>query len=134
MKNNACKRISTDQKAQSTEQLSSRSQPRWIENLSRIYQPDRKFLDGSRIYLAGIEIESQESRWIEIAITFIEKRSSRGSIDSLAVKRYRDCLKTVFQRIEKYRHECNQTSYLTKYPNSILNSQKHLSSRKMLSI
>ena len=38
----------------------------------------------------AIEIESQESRWIEIAITAIEKRSSRGSIDSLVVERYRE--------------------------------------------
>ena len=47
-KNNACKRVSTNQEA--VKLLSSRSQPRWIENLSRIYRPDRKFLDESRIY------------------------------------------------------------------------------------
>ena len=38
----------------------------------------------------AIEIESQESRWIETAITAIEKRSSKNSIDSLAVERYRE--------------------------------------------
>ena len=50
------------------------SQPRWIENLSRIYQLDRKFLDGSRICREAIEN----------AI----KRKSKGSIDRPAVKRY----------------------------------------------
>ena len=37
----------------------------------------------------AIEIESQ---WIKIAITAIEKRSSRGLIDSLAIKRYREAI------------------------------------------
>ena len=36
---------------------------------------------------AAIEIESQESRWIEIVITAIEKGSLKGSIDSLAIER-----------------------------------------------
>ena len=74
------------------EKLSSKSQPRWIENLSRIYQPNRKFLNGSRICRAAIEIESKESRWIEIAITVIKKRDSRGLIDSLSVDRYREAV------------------------------------------
>ena len=49
-------------------------------------------------------------------------------------KSCRDCLKTVFQRREKYRHECNQTCYSIKDPNNILNSQKNLLTRKMSSI
>ena len=60
----------------------------WIESC-RAY---RNFLDGSSSCRAAIEIESQESRWIEIAITAIEKRSSRGSIDSLAVERYQEAV------------------------------------------
>ena len=35
----------------------------------------------------AIETNSQKSRWIKIAIIAIEKGSSRGSIDSLAVER-----------------------------------------------
>ena len=58
--------------------------------------PQQKGLDGSRSSQASIEhIETSsmdreaiefESRWIKIAITAIEKRSSKGSIDSLAVE------------------------------------------------
>ena len=84
MKNNACKRISIDQKAQSTEQLSSRSQPRWIENLSRIYRPDRKFLNRDKV---------QKARWIKIVLTYIEKEDQRSSIDSLVVERYQEAVK-----------------------------------------
>ena len=39
---NACKDILFDRGG--VENLSRRSQPQWIENLSRIYRPDRKFL------------------------------------------------------------------------------------------
>ena len=71
VKNNACKRISTDREA--VEQLSSKSQPQWIKQLSSIYREDRKFLDGQRIYREAIDI----------AI----KKAQKGSIDSLAVER-----------------------------------------------
>ena len=47
----------------------------------------------SRLILKNLEIESQESRWIEFMITAIKKRSSRGSIDTLVVKRYREAVK-----------------------------------------
>ena len=40
----------------------------------------------------AIEIESQEARWINIVITAIKKRSLKGSIDSLVVKRYREAI------------------------------------------
>ena len=36
----------------------------------------------------AIGTNSQKIRWIEIAITVVEKGRSRGSIDSLAVERY----------------------------------------------
>jgi len=65
---------------------------RWIEKLSSIYQASKNFLDGSSSYREAIKIESQESRWIEIAITTIEKGSSKGSIDSLVVERYREAV------------------------------------------
>ena len=52
------------------------------------------------------------------------------SIDSLAVESYRDYLKTVFQRREEHRYECNQACYSTKDPNNILSSKNHLSIKK----
>ena len=68
---------------------------RWIERC-----PQESDLDGSRSYPVAIketetfsmdreaiETNSQKSRWIEIAIIAIEKGSSKGSIDSLAVER-----------------------------------------------
>ena len=67
---------------------------RWIKRC-----PKESDLDGSRSYPASIkeienflmdreaiETNSQKSRWIEIAIIAIEKGSSKGSIDSLAVE------------------------------------------------
>ena len=44
----------------------------------------------------AVETNSQKSRWIKIVITTIEKGSSIGSTDSLAIERYRDA-------IERYR-------------------------------
>ena len=44
--------------------------------MSRIYQPDRNFLDGSRSYQDKV----QKARWIENAISSIENRSPRDSI------------------------------------------------------
>ena len=37
-------------------------------------------------------IDKYATRWIEITITTIEKRCSRGSTDSLAVERYREAV------------------------------------------
>ena len=39
-------------------------------------------------------------------------------------------LKNSFSIREKHKHECNQICNSTKDPNNILNSQKHLSTRK----
>ena len=93
MKNNACKRILTNREA--IKQLSGRSQPQWIESLSRIYLLDKKFLDESRICQEAIETNSQKLRWIEITITAVEKGRSRGSKDSLAVERYQEAVEIV---------------------------------------
>ena len=57
--------------------LSTAKVPWWIEILSRIYRPDRKFLDGSRSYRNKV----QKAWWIEYVIRSIEKRSPKGSID-----------------------------------------------------
>ena len=64
----------------------------WIGKLSSIYRASRNFRDGSSSCRATIKIESQESRWIEIAIIAIKKGSSTGSIDSLVVERYREAV------------------------------------------
>ena len=40
----------------------------------------------------AVEPDSQQPQWIKIAITTIEKGSSRGSIDSLAVERYQEAV------------------------------------------
>ena len=50
-----------------------------------------------------------------------------GSIDSNLLKAIEKLLrwaKTVFQRREKHKHECNQACYPTKDPNNMLNSKK----------
>ena len=54
-----------------------------------IYRAYRNFLDGSRSCRADVKIESQ---WNEIVITAIEERSSRASIDSLAIERYQEAV------------------------------------------
>ena len=40
----------------------------------------------------AIETNSKKPRWIEIVITAIEKGSSIGSTDSLAIERYQDAV------------------------------------------
>ena len=64
-----------------------KKKPRNLDG-SRIYRPDRNFLDWSRICREAIETSSRKLWWIEIALTSIEKGRSRGSIDSPAVERY----------------------------------------------
>ena len=108
--------------------------PRWIEQLSRIYRPNRNFLNGSRICRKAIETNSRKLRWIEDVLRSVKKRSPRVSIVSYlsrSVKKLLSLIKTVFQRREKHINECNQASYSTKYSNNILSFQKHLSTRKM---
>ena len=101
--------------------------------LSRIYRPDRNFLNGFRIYREAIETNSRKLQWIENAIRFVKKSSPRVSIDrnlSRAIEKLSSLIKSVFQRGEKHRNECNQACYTTKDPNNILDSQNHLSTRK----
>ena len=75
------------------QELSTAKWPQWIEQLLRIYQVVKKFLNGSRIYGAAIETNSQKLQWIEIALTFVEKGRSKISIDSLAIERCREVQK-----------------------------------------
>ena len=63
---------------------------------SKVTSMDREAIE----YLSSIQ---KLPRWIEIMITSIEKRSSRGSIDSLAVKRYRKLLRLLKNSFSKKR-------------------------------
>ena len=81
------RRSSTDQEA--IELLLSRNQHRWIENLSKIYRLDRKFLDGSRSYREELQI----SRWIENVLTFVEKRRKIGLTDRNLSRIYWEAVK-----------------------------------------
>ena len=84
--------------------------PRWIELLSRIYRPNKNFLNGLRIYPEAIETNSRKLQWIENAIRFVKKSSPRVSIDrnlSRAIEKLSSLIKSVFQRGEKHRNECN---------------------------
>ena len=53
----------------------------------------------------AIEPNSQKLRWIEIVITAVEKGRSRGSIDSLAIERYRETVETA--QIQFFKEEKN---------------------------
>ena len=48
-------------RSKSVKDLSTAKIPRWIEKLSRIYGPDRKFLDGSKKLLRIYRKETQKS-------------------------------------------------------------------------
>ena len=82
--------IDIDELSSSYREVSTANKLRWINKLSSIYQASRNFLNGSSSCWEAIKIESQESQWIEIMITAIVKGSSKGSIDSLVVERYRE--------------------------------------------
>ena len=60
----------------------------WMEELLRVVHSKVTSMDQE-----AIETNSQKLRWIENAITTIEKGRSRSSIDSLVVERYREAVK-----------------------------------------
>ena len=106
-------------------ELSKAKKLRWIKQLSSIYWADRKFLDGSRICIEAIETNSKKFWWIEIVLTSVEKGRSKVLIDSKllrVVEKLLRCAKTVFQRREKHKNECNQACYSTKDPVNIISS------------
>ena len=105
--------IAIEELSSNYREVSTANKVRWIEKLSSIYRAYRNFLDGSSSYLASIKIESQESRWIEIVITAIEKESSKGSIDSLAIKRYQEAV------------EIASKQFFKKEKNTDMNAIKH---------
>ena len=85
--------------------------------------PQQSDLDGSSNYQESIELtktslidreaidpDSQKPRWIEIAITAIEKRSLRGSIDSLAIERCREAVKITQKQFCKEEKNTNMNA------------------------
>ena len=50
--------------------------------MSRIYQLDRKLLNGSKNLSRIYREETQKARWIEIPLRSVEKRRKKGSIDA----------------------------------------------------
>ena len=99
------------------ENISRRSQPRWIENLSRIYRPDRKFLDGLKKPSRFYQQELQKSRWIKIALTIVEKRRKRGSIEESLSRIYQKDVELEEKEFSKKgkTQEMNATSKLLKH-------------------
>ena len=99
--------------------------------------PQQSDLDGSSNYSESIEHTETTSMDQNCDNSYRERKLKRLNIQPSyreVLRSCRDCLKIVFQRKEKHRYECNQTCYSTRDPKKILSSQKHLSSRKMLSI
>ena len=64
------------------EKLSSSYRAEANLNGSNNYWVDKKFLDGLRICREAIETNSRKLRWIEIALTSVEKGRSKISMDS----------------------------------------------------
>ena len=64
-------------------------------------------------------------------ITVIEKGSLKGSIDSLAIERYREAVKIAQKQFFKEEKNTYMNAIKhTKDPNNILSSQKHFSTGK----
>jgi len=114
---------------ESVKNLSARQKvSQWIEQLSRSYWE-----------------KLQITQWIEIALTSVNKRRKRVSIDSNLSRICREAIeldknkkinkiknKNNFSKRKKtHRNECNQANYSTKDPNNMLSFQKHLSTRKI---
>ena len=102
----------------------------FVENLST----RQKFLDGSRSY----RDKFQKARWIKIALTSVEKRSPRGSIDKNLLRICWEAVeleeKKVFQREEKH-IEMNATSKLLNHrSNQHVKLSKTSLNKKMQSI
>ena len=82
-------------------EVSTAKWPQWIEKLSSIYWAYRNFLDRSRSCWEAIQKNSQKLQWIKIAITAVEKGGSRGSINSLSIKKLLRCSKNSFSKKRK---------------------------------
>ena len=86
---------------------------------SRSYQESIEHTETSSMDREAIETNSQKLQWIKIAKTAVEKRRSRGSIDSLAVKRYREAI------------EIAQKQFFREEKNTDMNAIKHTTQPKI---
>jgi len=111
--------IAIEELSSSYQEVSTANKLRWIKKLSSIYRAYWNFLDGSSSCRAAINIESQESRWIEIAIIIIKKGSSKGSIDSLAIERYWEVV------------EIDKKKFFKEEKNTDMNATKHATQPKI---
>ena len=103
-----------------------------VEVLSRAVHSKETLMD--RTTIEPTESFSMDREFVEKLSRQILK-SFNGSrlrlLLSRGVEKLSRCAKTIFQRREKHKNECNQACYSTKDPINILNSQKHLSPRKI---
>ena len=108
---NACKGISIDRGG--VENLSRRSQPRWIENLSRMCWADKE--------------HKILARWIDFFVEKLSRSNPEISIEEVFVeilsKSYQGCKKEVFQGGKTHKMRKQQDGYSTIDPINILSSQ-----------
>ena len=110
-KRNACKGISVDREG--VKNLSRRSKPRWIENLSRICQIDKdhKIL----------------ARSIDLSVEKLSRSNPEISIEEVSVeilsRSYQGCRKEVFQGGKTHKMRMQQDGYSNKHPSNMLSTQ-----------
>ena len=114
MKNNSCKRVSTDRKAV---EMLSRENPevsidRWsIENLSS-RQRAQKISSMDREAIENLLRRNPKPRWIEILSRSVDKRRKKGLIEENLSRICREVVEleeNVFSKGEKtHKDECNK--------------------------
>ena len=93
--------------------LSSKNQPRWIENLSRMCREDREY----KIL----------ARWIDLSIKKLSRLNLEISIEEVSIeiplRSYRGCRKEVFQGGKTHKMRKQQDGYSNKHPSNMLSTQ-----------
>ena len=106
--------------------LDKSKNPWWIKKLSRIYRPDKKFLAGSKKLTSIYQEEIQKSRWIEIAIRSIEKRRKKGLIEGNLSRFCREVVELeeneFFKEGKNIKRLMQHVSYLNTDPINMLSS------------
>jgi len=95
------------------ENLLRRSQPRWIENLSRICRANRE--------------HNILAQWIDLSVEKLSRSNLEISIEEVFVeilsKSYRGCKKEVFQGGKTHKIRKQQDRYSNKHPSNMLSTQ-----------
>ena len=108
---NACKGISIDRGG--VENLSRRSQPRWIENLSRMCWADKE--------------HKILARWIDLSVKKMLRSNPEISIEEVSIeillRSYQACRKEVFQGGKTHKMRKQQDGYSNKHPSNMLSTQ-----------